>query len=162
MPALLKVRAGVRLLQAEFSVKLVDTTARINQLLLACIKWVTLRADFHLDIRLCAPCFNNLSASAPNRRLLIVRMESFLHHVHLFFGNLRSSATRMLTHYAGKCNSFVMFLRYFRHKTRQKGRRTQSRALFRALFSLLFSQAPLNMTQSAACMTRPWPTLYPP
>jgi hypothetical protein len=70
--------------QAELLVELVDASAGVNQFLLARVKGVTLRADFHFDILLRASRFNNLAASAPDRRLLIVGMDPFLHRVHLF------------------------------------------------------------------------------
>ncbi len=73
-----------RLFYTKFLVELVNASAGVDQLLLACIKWVTIRADFHLYVFLRAARLNNLTASALNGRLLIVGMEPFLHHVHLF------------------------------------------------------------------------------
>jgi hypothetical protein len=69
------------LFEAEFFVELLNAAARIHELLLARIKGVTLRANFDLDIAPCAARLNHFPASAPNRRLLIVGMDSFLHPV---------------------------------------------------------------------------------
>ena len=73
-----------QLFEAELLVELINTSAGIYQFLLACIKGVTLRADFNLYVLLCASRLNNLTASAPNSGLLIVGMDPFLHYVHLF------------------------------------------------------------------------------
>lgn len=70
-------------LHAEFSVEFFNASASIYQLLLACIKRVTLRAYFYFDILLSASRLNNLTASAPNSCRLIIGMDTFLHHVHL-------------------------------------------------------------------------------
>jgi hypothetical protein len=72
------------LVQTEFSVKSIYSSTGINQLLSAGVERVTLGTDFYFDIFLCASRFNNLSASAPNSRLLIFRMDSYFHNVHLF------------------------------------------------------------------------------
>ena len=70
--------------KTEFLVELVNTSAGINQLLLAGIKGVTLGADFNLDIFPCAARLNYLAAGATNGRLLVLGMDPFLHCVHLF------------------------------------------------------------------------------
>ncbi len=72
------------LLNAKLLVELINASAGVNQLLFACIKRVTLRADFHLNVLLRATRLNNFTASALNRRLLVVWMDTFLHYVHLF------------------------------------------------------------------------------
>jgi xanthine/uracil/vitamin C permease (AzgA family) len=75
------VGAGLGLLlQTKLSVELINASAGVYQLLLAGVKGVTLGADFDLDVLFCAPRLNDLSASAPDRRLLIVGMYPFLHN----------------------------------------------------------------------------------
>jgi hypothetical protein len=78
------VRVRLRLFQAKLLVKLVNTSTGVDQFLFARIKRVTLGADFNLYILLCTPCFNNLTASASDRCLLVVGMNPYLHYVHLF------------------------------------------------------------------------------
>jgi hypothetical protein len=78
----------IRLFEAELLVKLIDPAAGVYQLLLTGIKGVTLGADFYLDILLCAPRFDDLTASAPDSRLLVVGMDPYLHYVHLFLLSL--------------------------------------------------------------------------
>ena len=79
----LGARIILRLLaKAEFSVEFIDASAGVYQLLLACIKGVTLRAYLDPDILFCASRLNNLAASALNSRLLIVWMYTLFHYVH--------------------------------------------------------------------------------
>jgi hypothetical protein len=70
-------------LQAKLLVELVNTSAGVYQLLFARVKGVTLGADFDFDIFLRATRFDNLSASALNSRLPVVRVDSFFHYAHL-------------------------------------------------------------------------------
>ena len=72
------------LFQAKLLIELINTTAGIDQLLLACIKGVTLGTDLDFDVLLRASRFNNLPASAPYSGLLVIGMYPFLHSVHLF------------------------------------------------------------------------------
>ena len=75
---------SILLIQAEFSVELINASAGVNQLLLARVKGVTLRADLNFDVLPRASRINNLTASALNCRLLIIGMNTVFHHVHLF------------------------------------------------------------------------------
>ena len=59
--------------------ELVDTTARIYELLSACEERVTLRADFNTNVALRRTCFNNITASTSDGGLLVVRMNVLLH-----------------------------------------------------------------------------------
>ena len=102
------------LIQAEFPVELLNASAGVYQLLLACIKGVTLGADFYSDILLCASRLNNLSASALYSRLLIVGMYPLFHHVHLFCYSLSLLRTKaILTQAIHKCKYFVQLKRSF-------------------------------------------------
>ena len=94
-----------RLFQAKLLIELINTTAGIDQLLLACIKGVTLGTDLDLDVLLRASRFNNLTASAPYSGLLVIGMYPFLHSVHLFLCIFISLIT--LAHIISNCNSFL-------------------------------------------------------
>ena len=67
------------LLQAELLVEAFNTTASVNQLLLAGIERVTLGADFNSDILLSRPGLEHGTTSAANGGLLIIGMDSLLH-----------------------------------------------------------------------------------
>ena len=72
------------LLQTELLVETVNTSTGVNQLLLAGIERVALGANFDLDVLLRGTGLNDLTARASNRRLFVLRMDSFLHCFHLF------------------------------------------------------------------------------
>ena len=65
--------------QAELSVEFVNSSAGINQFLLACIKRMALGANLYPYVLFCASCLNNLTARALDRRLMIVGVYSFFH-----------------------------------------------------------------------------------
>ena len=72
--------SSVRFLEkAKLLVELGDTSAGIDQLLLAREEGVTLRADFHANVLLRGTCLNYITAGAFNRSLLIIGMDTFLH-----------------------------------------------------------------------------------
>jgi hypothetical protein len=67
------------LLQAELLVEAFNTSASVNQLLLAGIERVTLGADFNSDILLSRPGLKHGTTSTANGGLLIIGMDSLLH-----------------------------------------------------------------------------------
>ena len=69
----------MQLLKAKLLVELGNTSAGIDQLLLAREEGVTLRADFHANVLLRGTCLNYITAGAFNRSLLIIGMDTFLH-----------------------------------------------------------------------------------
>ena len=69
----------MQLLKAKLLVELGDTSAGIDQLLLAREEGVTLRADFHANVLLRGTCLNYITAGAFDRSLLIIGMDTFLH-----------------------------------------------------------------------------------
>ena len=81
------VRTFACSLQTELLVETVYASTSIDQLLLAGIEGVTLRANFDLDILLRGPGLNHRAACTTDRGLLIVGMDAFLHAVHLFLGS---------------------------------------------------------------------------
>ena len=73
-----------KLLKSEFLVELFNTAAGIDKLLLAGIEGVTFRANLNRYVLLCGACFDDFAASTPDRGLLVLGMDTFLHYVHLF------------------------------------------------------------------------------
>ena len=57
----------------------VNTSACINQLLLAGEERMALGTDLDLDILLCGTSLDHVAASAGNSGLLVLRMNTFLH-----------------------------------------------------------------------------------
>jgi len=80
------------LFQAKLLIELINTSTGVYQLLLACIKGVTLGTDLDLDVLLRASRLNNLTASTPYSGLLVIGMYPFLHYVHLFLCNLHAQS----------------------------------------------------------------------
>ena len=68
-----------RSLDAVLPVELIDTTAGIDQLLLAGVERVALGADLNRDVGLGGAGLNDGAASALDGGLLVFRMDSFLH-----------------------------------------------------------------------------------
>ena len=73
-----------KLLETELFVELINTAARIYELLLAGKEGVTLGADLNLDILLCAARFDDLATRTSDSGLFIIGVDSFLHVFHLF------------------------------------------------------------------------------
>ena len=69
--------------EVETLIELVDTSCRVNQLLLTSEERMALGADFHADVLSCRGCFNYLSAVAFNCCGLIIGMYSGFHQNHL-------------------------------------------------------------------------------
>jgi len=72
------------LLQAKSLVETVNTSTGVNQLLLAGIERVALRADFNADVLLGGTGRKDVATGAANGGLFVVRMDAFSHVVHLF------------------------------------------------------------------------------
>ena len=96
--------------QAELPVELVNTSAGIDQLLLARIKRMALGTNLYSDVLFSASSLNNLTACALDRRLLIIGVYSFFHsNEHSF--RLRTEG--ILTQAPRKCKSFFVFFNVF-------------------------------------------------
>lgn len=63
------------------SSELVNSAAGVNQLLLSGVERMAGRANFYTDVLLCGARVNNVSASASDLRLLIIRMNFLFHCV---------------------------------------------------------------------------------
>ena len=72
------------LIQIETLLKSVNTSACINQLLLAGVEGVALRADFNLDVFLSRQSLDHVTAVAGNSGLEQCRMDTLFHDFHLF------------------------------------------------------------------------------
>ena len=73
--------------QAELPVELVNTSAGINQFLLACKEGMALGAYLDFDVLVCASCFNNLTTCALYRCLLIFRVYCIFHRYNILSGS---------------------------------------------------------------------------
>ena len=69
----------VSLLDAVLLVELINTAAGVDQLLLAGVEGVAVGADLNGDILLGGAGLDDGAASAANRGLLVLGMNSFLH-----------------------------------------------------------------------------------
>ena len=70
--------------ETELLVELLHAAAGIDELLLAGKERMALGANFNTDILLSRTGLNNITASTGNGSLSIVRMDLFLHFIHLF------------------------------------------------------------------------------
>ena len=69
---------------AILTVKLIDTSACSSSFLLSGVERMALGADFYVDIFLCRSCYEFIAAVADNLCLMVLRMDSFSHNIHLF------------------------------------------------------------------------------
>ena len=72
----------------------VHTSARIDELLLAGVERMALRADIDAQLLLHGTRFKRFAANAANDRLAVVRMDLFLHGIHLTLTGLSSLRRR--------------------------------------------------------------------
>ena len=72
-----------KLLDAVLLVELINTAAGVDQLLLAGVEGVALRADLDGDVLLGGAGLDDLAAGAADGRALVIGMDSFFHVVHL-------------------------------------------------------------------------------
>ena len=81
---LYRLMLGNILLHVEALLEAIDATACIDELLLSGKERMALGANFNTDILLGGAGLDNITASAGNGSLAIVRMDLFLHLIHLF------------------------------------------------------------------------------
>ena len=72
------------LFESVLLVEAIDSSTGVYQLLLAGIEGVTLGADFDANVLLSRTSLKHRTAGTTNCGLLIFRVDTFLHHVHLF------------------------------------------------------------------------------
>ena len=88
--AITVVRALI-LLQAESLVEPINASTGIDQLLLAGIEGVALRADFILDVLLGGTSRKDVATGTADCGLFVLGMDTFLHVVHLFLLIVKSA-----------------------------------------------------------------------
>ena len=71
------------LLQAKSLVEPINASTGIDQLLLAGVEGMALRADFNLDVLLCGTGCENVATGASDSSLFVLGMDTFLHEFHL-------------------------------------------------------------------------------
>ena len=85
--ASVETRAGsVFAVQIVLTIELLDTATSCNGLLLTGVERMALGADFYCDFRNSRTNREFITAMASNLCLIVLRMNSFLHGVHLFHG----------------------------------------------------------------------------
>lgn len=72
------------LFHAVFLVELLNTSTSCCSFLLSCIERMAFGADFYMDIFFCRSCYKCISTVAGYSCLMICRMDSFFHFLHLF------------------------------------------------------------------------------
>ena len=101
------------LLQAETLLEAIHTAAGIDELLLAGVEGVALRADLDGDVLLGGSGLDDLAAGAADGRALVIGMDSFFHVVHLLVGCPEAEyseiqgATRIIANRADECKHFL-------------------------------------------------------
>ena len=71
------------LLNAILTIELINTSTGSGSLLLAGVERVALGTNFNVNVLLGGACYKLISTVANNLCLVIIRMDSFLHFVHL-------------------------------------------------------------------------------
>ena len=77
----------ILLLKTETTVEAINTSAGVNQFLLASVEGMALGANFNVDFGLSGTSVDNLTASAGDGAIHIVGMDSLFHSFHLFLVN---------------------------------------------------------------------------
>ncbi len=100
------------LLHAEALLEAIYTTACIDELLLSGEERMALRANFNTDILFCGTGLDDITASAGNGSLTVIRMDLFLHLIHLFhiYRYVYTHVNGLIIHHAFiKCKTFFGF-----------------------------------------------------
>ena len=77
----------LQLLTAETLVEALNTSAGVNQLLLASVERMALGANFDVDLGLGGTSLDDITASAGNGAVNVVRMDTLFHSFHLISGS---------------------------------------------------------------------------
>ena len=75
---------GGSLVQVVLGLELFHTSASVSELLLSCKEWMARWANVRSDFFLYGLCHKCVTACASYFTFLVVRMDSFLHAIHLF------------------------------------------------------------------------------
>ena len=68
-----------------FLIELINTSTSLCRLLLACVERMAFGTDFHMDALVGGACYECVPTVASHGCLMVLRMDSFLHLVHLFY-----------------------------------------------------------------------------
>ena len=104
-----------KLLDAVLLVELINTAAGVDQLLLAGVEGVALRADLDGDVLLGGSGLDDLAAGAADGRALVIGMDSFFHVVHLMLGCPEAEyseiqgATQIIANGTVQCKHFLHY-----------------------------------------------------
>ena len=101
-----------KLLEAVLLVELVHAAAGVDQLLLAGVEGVALRADLDGDVLLGGSGLDDLAAGAADGRALVIGMDSFFHVVHLMMSCPEAEIygdTRRNANYSKWCRAMQAF-----------------------------------------------------
>ena len=77
----------ILLLETETTVEAINTSAGVNQFLLASVERMALGANFNVDLRLGGMGVDDLAASAGDGAVHIIGMDALFHSFHLFLVN---------------------------------------------------------------------------
>ena len=77
----------MQLLTAEALVEALNTSAGVNQLLLTSVERMALGANFDVDLGLGGTSVDDITASAGNGAVNVVRMDTLFHSFHLISGS---------------------------------------------------------------------------
>ena len=77
----------LQLLTAETLVEALNTSAGVNQLLLASVERMALGANFDVDLRLGGTSLDDVAACAGDGAVNVVRMDTLFHSFHLISGS---------------------------------------------------------------------------
>jgi hypothetical protein len=77
----------LQLLTAETLVEALNTSAGVDQLLLASVEGVALGANFDVDLGLGRTSLNDVAASTSDGAVNVVRMDTLFHSFHLISGS---------------------------------------------------------------------------
>ena len=99
------------LFNAVFLVELINTSTSLSSFLLSCVEWMTLGADFYVDVLLCRSCYKCVSTVTSYSSLILIRMDTFAHDFHLsiFIYYLLMSLNSFLSvsQFFTICNTFL-------------------------------------------------------
>ena len=77
----------MQLLTAEALVEALNTSAGVNQLLLASVERMALGANFDVDLRLGGTSLDHIAACAGDGAVNVIRMDTLFHSFHLISGS---------------------------------------------------------------------------
>ncbi len=93
-------------LSAELLVEFINSSAGINEFLLACKERMAFRANFNMEIVLCGLCMVFSTTRTYDYGILVLRMDVLFHFQHLFFSDILRKYSSLYHTRHKKVNSF--------------------------------------------------------